>query len=449
VATYRVIEHDDGRLCIEAARSLPVEVRATPPDWVISSARIELGRIALGDVRDLAALLTRLLRADGARLATVAFPGRPDAALHRRILEGYLRERQAAVLERLDPRARRVGAAVDAVGAPRGRLVYAPALLDERWIVEDVVRFPPAAIALGHLDRLVDPPEIGDERACVDALRTWRGLFSPDGLPYRSLNRTLMQLPAGFSGELLCALRWVRLPRPVTDALELSAICIAAELWSRLGERALLHVALHARADEVVAAVARVAVATERRLSPRRVADLRVALRFLADYPGRCNGRLGGLVDRAVRWHRIAPDERTILAAAGVLDTPTRRPPVTLPATAGIRFLATVGEVIDEGERMGHCIASYASRAVAGRAYLFHVSHRGAEASIEVDARGRVQQAAGPANSTNPAVRWGSQVLGTWGRRLRPPPIGVAAPRRRRRTSRPADDRQLWLFPPA
>jgi hypothetical protein len=79
-----------------------------------------------------------------------------------------------------------------------------------------------------------------------------------------------------------------------------------------------------------------------------------------------------------------------------------------------VRFLATVGEVVSEGERMRHCIASHADDAVRGRAFLFHIEHEGAVASFEVDPDGDILQAAGPGNTTNPAVEYGLGRLQAW-----------------------------------
>jgi len=94
--------------------------------------------------------------------------------------------------------------------------------------------------------------------------------------------------------------------------------------------------------------------------------------------------------------------------------TPTARPPFALPEVAGIRFLATVGEVVEEGQRMGHCIGNYAAAAVAGDCYLFHVDYQGDSASVEVGSDGIVRQAAGPENADNPATRWGKRQLRDW-----------------------------------
>ena len=123
---------------------------------------------------------------------------------------------------------------------------------------------------------------------------------------------------------------------------------------------------------------------------------------------------------------------------------------------------------------MNNCIASYAESAVAGRCYLFHVTHDGEEASVEIDPRGRVRQAEGPANTENRASRWAARQLAAWANGLRPPDAAwrtpwseanaraaaaappprdpAASPRRAGRTARRSrrvahDPRQLELWP--
>src|SRR5262249_18345501 len=134
----------------------------------------------------------------------------------------------------------------------------------------------------------------------------------------------------------------------------------------------------------------------------------------LADYPEPYHGPLAGLVERALRWHRIAPDLRVEVAELGGLSMPTRPPPVALPDDPRITFLPTVGAVLEEGARMRHCVGTYARRAVTGACYLFHVEYRGMSATVQVDSDGRVAQACGPGNARNLATSWATRKLGEW-----------------------------------
>ena len=159
--------------------------------------------------------------------------------------------------------------------------------------------------------------------------------------------------------------------------------------------------------------------------TPRRWRDVQRWVHYVADYPDRHHGSVVALTERAIRYHRdevLAAGWRT-LATLGH-DTKTAVPPVPLPDQPGVRFLPTVGELVEEGERVSNCLASYAGRAVKGNCYLYHVEHNGEQASVEVDWRGNVVQASGPHNRQNGAAGWGRGVLAEWGRRF-----GLANPK--------------------
>ena len=145
------------------------------------------------------------------------------------------------------------------------------------------------------------------------------------------------------------------------------------------------------------------------------------AVQFLLDFPERHAGRIVGLAEKSIRWHRAGYQQEAEKAIVNLgRETKLATPPVPLPEIQGIRFLATVGDVADEGHRMEHCIGSYARQAAWGECYLFHVDHGDEEASVEVSPFGVVVQAWGPRNRRNKATRWAEQVLGQWGRAMSP-----------------------------
>jgi hypothetical protein len=78
-----------------------------------------------------------------------------------------------------------------------------------------------------------------------------------------------------------------------------------------------------------------------------------------------------------------------------------------------ILIMQTFGGKLSPHEQLRSLLCGQGS---AGTCYLFHVSHAGEEATIEVDRAGRVVQAAGPGNRMNAASRWGRRVLGRWGK---------------------------------
>jgi hypothetical protein len=298
-------------------------------------------------------------------------------------------------------------------------------LYERRYLVADVLKFRAAAVAVAHFRDLCTnhvQAALYTEPA-LDLLEKWPALFSPDGLAYRSLRRTLASLSDEVPATMLPTLRFVRLPRPITDPFELTAVCAAADTKRRARHHPevwpnRLEIFLQARSDEIRGAVERLAVLTGRRLEGRSFADIDALIRYL-DFPDIHNGRLGGLLEKAIRWHghvaRRGLEE--MLEQTGLpphlkrLDTPTARPEFPLPNDPRVRFLDTVGSVLEEGRQMGHCVATLAASAVQGVCHLFHVALQGEKATIELDRDGRVVEAAGPGNSDNEAVRWGCRAL--------------------------------------
>jgi len=405
---------------MEHPRHPPIDVALRDWTFVAASEGRELGRWPLGRLRDVADALADRLRHGPRERRTLA----PLSSVpHPWIIAGHLLEHRDRVLRRADPRVAAVWAATSAEAEVPSDVVFARELYDDPWIVRDVLRWRAAAIALAHVETTLRPADAADTPAFLAALRRWPALFAPDGVPYRSLHRTLMNLPRDVPASVVCALRRVRLERPLVDAVELCATGIAADAYAapdRAGDVAASHRRIwhHARRAEIVAAVARVAAETDRRLDPRQAGDVATIVRFVADCPEPFGGRLAGLVDRALRWHRLDAREREDVHDAGGIDAPARRPPIPLPREPGITFLDRVGAIGAEGERMHSCVAGYAASAVDGWCYLFHVEHAGEHATVEVSPRGEVVQAEGPCNTENRAARWGRQRLALWGRGL-------------------------------
>jgi hypothetical protein len=191
------------------------------------------------------------------------------------------------------------------------------------------------------------------------------------------------------------------------------------------GQRHHDHVFAHARHNEIVEAMG--IVGEERRralgqpaghpcgvLSPRRTRDIAFFTGYLCDFPDQHRGRIVALARKAVAWHQDeAAMERRSLEQLG-LDRTTALPPIPLPNVEGVRFLSSVGEILEEGRRMRHCVASYAKDAVQGQCYLFHVDYEEEEATVEVDRAGRVLQSQGPGNHHNAAATWGRHQLEAW-----------------------------------
>ena len=129
-------------------------------------------------------------------------------------------------------------------------------------------------------------------------------------------------------------------------------------------------------------------------------------------------GTIVGLANKAIRWHQrqLALERATTVRRYGA-HRHVGTPPIPLPSDSAIRHLGTVEDIVDEGQRMGHCVASYVPEAIAGRCYLFHVEHEGDAATVMVQWDGAITEAAGPRNRRNEAYRgeWASSASGPAG----------------------------------
>ncbi len=171
------------------------------------------------------------------------------------------------------------------------------------------------------------------------------------------------------------------------------------------------------RRDEIIVGMRRVSQQLRCELSHRRTIDISRFVVYVGDFPEAHHGRLPGLVNKAIRWHRAGNFGREYGSLYGLSqDTETAKPPIPVPTVPGLRFLSTVGEVLEESARMSHCIASYADLAVRGEGFLFHFECDGEEASIEVDAAGKVRQSCGRHNFDCRAAAVGRTLLSEWGK---------------------------------
>lgn len=245
-------------------------------------------------------------------------------------------------------------------------------------------------------------------------LSDWMGYYAKDGDVYTSLSRTLMNVPGNIPPSLLRNLKNIRLERPIIDRVELLSLLFVAGL----PDENHVSVYMHATREQLLRAFKKVAdhLRQDKPVSVRKVENVASYVRFITDYPEVHRGNVVGLAEKSIRWHRHMQEHRTarMIDELGG-DRPTMLPPAVLPDDARLRFLSSVADVVEEGQRMGHCVSSYARHAVHGHCYLFHVEYGGEEATIEVDPQGSVRQAYGPNNSSNKASEWGKRVLNKWG----------------------------------
>lgn len=450
---YRFLEHPDG-FTIEPPRGDAVTVDLQPWRFLVRSRERADGRVGLCQGSRLVAHVGVLVVRD--RLV----PYEGDASTpYRRILNRSMalatakalrpeidRQRRR-LLAKVDPTVLAVQRAVLGNGGEYPEMVLGDeALYRDRYLVHDILTYPAAAIAVAYVWEWLDfrcaiagRKDAGPEEAAglVQMLSQWRGLFSPTGTPYRSLDRTLMNLPPRIPGYALCSLRHTVLERPMLNRLELMSLLsrlmyvsnrehLEPEWPTTLSQIRMLQ---HTREAEVRAAVARFTASTGWVCDPDSDRDLGNFIEFVCDYPQPHAGRLGGLLTKALRRWRQRRQQRAedfsfdhfSLEEPGGPDTPTALPSIPLPQVEGITFLATVGAVIREGNRLQNCLLDCVDRAFEGSSFLFHIEHRGEQACVEVSPWGEIREAAGPRNADNGAARWGALRLRRWAAGLRAP----------------------------
>jgi len=286
--------------------------------------------------------------------------------------------------------------------------------LYDGYIARDIISYRACAAMVGWaFDWVMDDPKVGFEN--------WRACYAPGGTPYRSLNRTLMNLPGGIPVSLLPHMRTGILPRPIFNRVELIATLKAFER-SNIGEglNPNKNIIVHATANQIREAMDQTAILLVGKRPFSRARNIAVCISYIMDYPGRYGGNIVGLARRSREYHAqlFAGNIPPLVMGTADGDEKVTMPPIPLPNIEGVEFLDTVGAIWQEGVRMGHCVAAYAPYAVNGNSFLFHVEHDGYMATVEVGDDGRVRQSHGPGNEWNTAAEVGELYLSDWGRKF-------------------------------
>lgn len=252
-----------------------------------------------------------------------------------------------------------------------------------------------------------------------DHLDNWRKIFEHQDGSNKSLNKTLDNWPRGISGDLVWALRKIKLREPITNRTKLIMTLAAAEN----NYHNALNVIVNTDPKKLVKTFKKYKKDSERQVNQRLSSvslrgykNMRGFLDIIGDYPEVHHGEIATLYERAKEWHN-RPDRYR--GWAGGYDTTLNKDVATaklpqMPEIKGVTFLATVGDVIAEGKKMHHCIASYAERAVKGDYYLFHCEHDGEAASIAITPNGNIHQCYGPCNQKNSASEYAEREFQKW-----------------------------------
>lgn len=322
--------------------------------------------------------------------------------------------------------------------AATGKAAHYDLLTDTSWyknrfLVKDVTSYRAAAICLQYgnsfpSDFIISDDADRHDQRLVKFLqltpdnfdKIWMRRYSYDGELYTSLTRTLMNFPGGVPPSLLKNLRLIRLKKPMTNRLPLTFMLATTEIATSragfLGREGLPNLNLMLEADSEAIKKVAVIVGNElgRPVNTRKTSDIVSLSRYLLDYPHLHTGSIKGLAEKSVEWHR---QDRRLREKSLNYDksVETAKTWIDVPENSGLKLLSSVGEILEEGDEMQHCVASdsYVRGAVEGEIYLFSFTHPSTEerATIEVSKEGSILQAQGPRNSKNQATIDGVKVL--------------------------------------
>lgn len=304
------------------------------------------------------------------------------------------------------------------------------ALLDHRdsykFYIKDIIKYRPAAITFCYYDGLFSHKHFEPD---------WMKSFAFNDNVYRTLARTLMNFPYGVPGELSLAIKHIVIPEPATSKLKYMAYSLIGD--GVFEERIIdnfINVVHKSSEEDIKNAIKYMwyYFPNSKTGDFRRTHEVIDALRNIFDYPFTLgNWDILGLARRSEEYHhdlrlqelaRLQEEERMQeklkLEHEKMMAIPTSLPPISLPDNNSIQFLKSYGDIISEGERMQHCIGTYAEGATKGKYYLFHVSHKGETASVQVDPKGYVVQSYGPRDTKNEASEYGRRYLNKWAKGL-------------------------------
>jgi hypothetical protein len=294
------------------------------------------------------------------------------------------------------------------------------------YLIKDTTNYRAARIAVLYAHRY---GLIAEDRYLGDNF-DWLLSYSANGTKYTSLTKTLMNLPGGIVPVMLTEqLPHFILPEPAKSRIRLLSYLVLSR--SRNFHPSAI---LKSSDDEIYTAVKYMwhYFPGKDTTDFRSTQGIIRALNLIFDYEGNWdNLSILGLARRAEEYHHNLELQRRLRNEANqrrmeenrakeerMKTSDTAKPKIELPDNEHIKFLDTYQSVIEEGEIMEHCIASYARRAVEGSCYLFHVDYDNEMASVEVSPNGYVSQSYGPRDRINKASEYGRKELNIWAKQL-------------------------------
>ncbi|MBM4281830.1 MAG: hypothetical protein FJ137_14095 [Deltaproteobacteria bacterium] len=250
-------------------------------------------------------------------------------------------------------------------------------------------------------------------------LRDWRRHFVAPGSNERSVNRTLTEFGDEASPQALWGLRRVKLDAPLPSVQHVEVLGALGyrqpPLTADLVDADLRKIVLRASPAELGEALV---VFDEAGLEGALLGDEPPVVKLAELLAGMPLDRLRQGHDRRLQFRDLLQGCLLILQSRTNIRTEVIAPPIPLPDAPGVRFLDTVGAILEEGSRMDHCVAARAPRALSGDSFLFHIDHADTRATAELGSDGTLLEVRGPRNRQNAAVTYATAVLHRWGAQL-------------------------------
>lgn len=282
-------------------------------------------------------------------------------------------------------------------------------ILKNKYLKHDFFNYRPPAILIGNKNEFIE------EEDCIN----WRDFLSCTGKSYKSLNKTLDNLPGGIS-DILIDIKNIKIQEPIFDRVKLICLLSCSRyVLSHNNINSIISMIKKSDRNCILRGFVKYKTFTRNpKLSHRRTGDLYNYISYLLDAPIRENNckKISSYTDYAIDWHRT---NGWIDQVKGIDENlKSALPNIELPKNKNIRFLSTIKDIVEEGNLMQHCISSYWKNAVRGDCFLFHVDYMNEQASVEVSPLGKVVQSRGPYNCSNKATEYGQRVLNNWAKKL-------------------------------
>lgn len=292
--------------------------------------------------------------------------------------------------------------------------------------IDDITRYPAAASALLYILEITHEPE----RVTL-LFSQWRNLYAYHRKPTRPLNLTLDQASHQTPHTLLKSLSGLPLRHALTHPARLNLALTLPQLISGaagaqvINMHHLLYLLYHTDDDDLAEMRHLINDYNHHQHTFTNLNDLRFMVTLLRDGMLGTERTLTNAARNSIRAHRgnnAAAIQRMVKQMNLTTDTPVAKPHETPPEDPHIRLLTTVGEILEEGRTMGHCVGGYAPNAILGKSLILHAEYDGEHATFEINpTQRRIVQYAGPHNTrTNKAITYATPILMAWAARINP-----------------------------